>query len=128
MCRMPNGDLARLGYRMQFEDDFRKFLTELDQRKPVIACGDFNVAHQPIDLKNAKANEGNAGYTIEERTKMTELLNSGFIDSFRELYPEKVEYTWWSYLLKARNGISVGGLTTFCFLSGCARSWSTVSS
>ena len=115
---VPNAqrDLARLGYRMQFEDDFRKFLTELDQRKPVIACGDFNVAHQPIDLKNAKANEGNAGYTIEERTKMTELLNSGFIDSFRELYPEKVEYTWWSYLLKARE-LNIGWRIDYFLLS-----------
>ncbi|HHU23779.1 MAG: exodeoxyribonuclease III [Bacilli bacterium] len=101
---VPNAqrELTRLDYRMQFEDDFRKYLIELDQKKPVIICGDLNVAHQPIDLKNPKANERNAGFTIEERTKFTELLNSGFIDSFRTLYPEKIEYTWWSYLLKAR--------------------------
>ncbi len=101
----PNSqkELARLDYRMEWEEDFRKYLMELDLKKPVIVCGDMNVAHQEIDLKNAKSNTRNAGFTIEERDKMTKLLESGFIDTFRYLYPDKKDaYTWWSYMFKAR--------------------------
>ena len=88
---------------MQWEDAMRAYLCALDERKPVVYCGDLNVAHQPIDLKNAKSNEGNSGYTLEERGKMTELLESGFLDSFRALYPEKTgAYSWWSYMFNAR--------------------------
>jgi exodeoxyribonuclease-3 len=101
----PNAQrgLARLDYRMEWEDDFRRYLVELDKKKPVILCGDLNVAHQEIDLKNAKSNVGNAGFSDEERGKMTELLESGFVDSFRYLYPEVTgAYTWWSYMFHAR--------------------------
>lgn len=101
---VPNSqrELTRLDYRMQFEDDFRDYLTKLDSLKPVIVCGDLNVAHREIDLKNPKSNERNAGFTIEERSKFQVLLDSGFIDSFRYLYPEKIQYTWWSYMFNAR--------------------------
>lgn len=101
----PNArrELARLDYRMEWEDDFRNYLTRLDEVKPVILCGDLNVAHNEIDLKNPKSNEKNAGFTKEERGKMTELLNSGFVDSFRYLYPDVTgAYTWWSYMFHAR--------------------------
>lgn len=101
----PNSqrELVRLDYRMKWEDDFREYLMELDKAKPVILCGDLNVAHKEIDLKNPKANRRNAGFTDEERDKMTKLLDSGFIDSFRYFYPDKEDaYTWWSYMGKAR--------------------------
>ena len=100
----PNAkrELERLGYRMIWEDEIRKYLLELNKKKPVIMCGDLNVAHEEIDLKNPKTNKGNAGFTNEERGKMTELLNAGFIDSYRYLYPEKIEYSWWSYMGHAR--------------------------
>jgi exodeoxyribonuclease-3 len=101
----PNSqrELARLDYRMIWEDDFRDHLKELDKIKPVILCGDLNVAHKEIDLKNPSSNRKNAGFTDEERGKMTELLESGFIDSFRYFYPEKEDaYTWWSYITRAR--------------------------
>ena len=100
----PNAkrELERLDYRMVWEDEIRKYLLELNKKKPVIMCGDLNVAHEEIDLKNPKTNKGNAGFTNEERGKMTELLNSGFIDSYRYLYPEKTEYSWWSYMGRAR--------------------------
>lgn len=101
----PNSqrELARLDYRMRWEDDFLQYLHSLDEKKPVIVCGDLNVAHQEIDLKNPKTNRKNAGFTDEERGKMTNLLASGFTDSFRCLYPEAVErYSWWSYMRKAR--------------------------
>ena len=101
----PNSqsELARLSYRMQWEDAFRDYLKELDAHKPVILCGDLNVAHQEIDLKNPKTNKKNAGFTQEERDKFTELLNAGFIDSFRYFYPDKAgAYSWWSYRFKAR--------------------------
>ena len=95
--------LERLDYRMQWEDEVRKYLLNLDKQKPVIMCGDLNVAHQEIDLKNPKANQNNAGFTNQEREKMTKLLKSGFIDTFRNIYPERQEaYTWWSYMGKAR--------------------------
>ena len=96
-------DLIRIPLRMEWEDALRAHLTELDRKKPVLYCGDLNVAHQPIDLKNAKSNEGNAGYTAEERGKMTELLAAGFVDAFRYKYPDRTDaYTWWSYMGRAR--------------------------
>lgn len=101
----PNSktELERLDYRMVWEDLFRKFLKELEERKPVIVCGDLNVAHKEIDLKNPKTNTKNAGFTIEERTKFTELLNAGFVDTFRHFYPDLTgEYSWWSYRFNAR--------------------------
>lgn len=101
----PNSkrELERLSYRMKWEDDFRNFLVELDKKKPIIVCGDLNVAHKEIDLKNPKTNHRNAGFTDEERNKFTELLESGFTDTFRKLYPDKTgAYSWWSYLRKAR--------------------------
>ena len=100
----PNSqdELKRLDYRMTWEDDFKTFLLALDARKPVIVCGDMNVAHQEIDIKNPKTNRRNAGFTDEEREKMTVLLASGFTDTFRFMYPEEVTYSWWSYRFKAR--------------------------
>ncbi len=95
--------LLRLDYRMEWEDAFRAYLKKLDESKPVIVCGDMNVAHQEIDLKNPKTNRKNPGFTDEERAKMTELLASGFTDSFRALYPDKADaYSWWSYRARAR--------------------------
>ena len=95
--------LERLDYRQVWEDEIRNYLVNLNKIKPVIMCGDLNVAHEEIDLKNPKSNRGNAGFTDEERAKMTELLNVGFVDSFRFLYPEKTDcYSWWSYMGKAR--------------------------
>jgi exodeoxyribonuclease-3 len=91
-------DLSRLDYRMVWEDDFKSYLKSLEETKPVIVCGDFNVAHTEQDIKNAKANIGNAGFTYEERGKFTDLLSAGFVDIFRELYPDKVQYSWWSYI------------------------------
>ena len=104
-CYTPNAqrELTRLGFRMEWEDELRAYLKGLDGKKPVILCGDLNVAHQEIDLKNAKSNRGNAGFTDEERAKMTELLSAGFVDSFRHLYPDQIgAYSWWSYMGKAR--------------------------
>jgi exodeoxyribonuclease-3 len=101
----PNSQrgLMRLDYRMSWQDDFRLHLKSLDEKKPVIVCGDLNVAHQEIDLKNPRSNHKNAGFSPQEREKMTELLDSGFIDSFRYLYPDQTgAYTWWSYMFNAR--------------------------
>ncbi|HEY9543766.1 exodeoxyribonuclease III [Prevotella sp.] len=100
----PNSqdELRRLDYRMKWEDDFRAYMCRLDANKPVIVCGDLNVAHEEIDLKNPKTNRRNAGFTDEERSKMTTLLSSGFTDSFRWLHPEQVTYSWWSYRFHAR--------------------------
>ncbi|MFC5614236.1 exodeoxyribonuclease III [Metabacillus niabensis] len=101
----PNSkrDLARLGERLEWEDKIREYLVELDSKKPVILCGDLNVAHEEIDLKNPRSNQGNSGFTVEERQKMTKLLDAGFVDSFRYLYPDKEDiYTWWSYMSKVR--------------------------
>ena len=101
----PNSqqELARLAYRMEWEDDIRDYLLDLDLQKPVVYCGDLNVAHRPIDLKNDKSNIGNAGYTYEERGKFSELLASGMTDTFRYLYPDKEEaYSWWSYRSNSR--------------------------
>ena len=104
-CYTPNSkrELERLEYRQIWEDEFRKYLIKLNETKPVILCGDLNVAHKEIDLKNPKTNRRNAGFTDEERGKMTELLSAGFTDTFRYLYPDKTEsYSWWSYMFKAR--------------------------
>lgn len=104
-CYTPNSqnELKRIDYRMQWEDDFREYLKKLDAMKPVIVCGDLNVAHEEIDLKNPKTNRNNAGFTDQERGKMTELLASGFTDSFRYLYPDAEGiYSWWSYRFRAR--------------------------
>lgn len=102
---VPNSqrELTRLDYRMRWEDDFRAFLKGLESKKPIIVCGDLNVAHKEIDLKNPKQNTKNAGFTKEEREKFTALLDSGFIDSYRHFYPDKTDaYTWWSYMGGAR--------------------------
>ena len=103
-CYTPNSKdgLLRLDYRMVWEDAFRNYLKDLEKNKPVILCGDLNVAHTEIDLKNPKTNRMNAGFTDQERNKMSELLNSGMIDTYRYFYPEKIEYSWWSYRFKAR--------------------------
>ena len=104
-CYTPNAQdgLKRIDYRMLWEDDFRAYLCELDQTKPVVLCGDLNVAHQEIDLKNPGPNRGNAGFSDQERGKMTELLQAGFVDTFRHLYPDKTgAYSWWSYRFNAR--------------------------
>ena len=103
-CYVPNAQdgLARIGYRCEFEDAMRAYMSELDSVKPVIYCGDLNVAHNEIDLKNPKSNRGNAGFSDEERGKMTDLLGAGFTDTFRYLYPETVTYSWWSYRFRAR--------------------------
>lgn len=100
----PNSQdgLKRLGYRMTWDDDFRNYLMRLDRQKPVIVCGDMNVAHEEIDIKNPKTNRRNAGFTDEEREKFTSLLASGFTDTFRHLHPGEVRYSWWSYRFQAR--------------------------
>ena len=101
----PNSkrELLRLDYRMEWEDDFREYIISLDKKKPVVFCGDLNVAHEEIDLKNPKTNHRNAGFTDEEREKMTAMLNSGFTDTFRYFYPDlEGVYSWWSYMFKAR--------------------------
>ena len=103
-CYTPNSkrELERLDYRQIWEDEVRKYLKKLEENKPVIYCGDLNVAHKEIDLKNPKTNHFSAGFTDEERAKMTELLDAGFIDTFRYLYPKEEIYTWWSYMRQAR--------------------------
>jgi exodeoxyribonuclease-3 len=103
-CYTPNSQdgLKRLDYRMSWEDAFRSYLMRLDQQKPVIICGDLNVAHEEIDIKNPKTKRHNAGFTDEEREKFSNLLSSGFTDSFRYKYPEEVKYSWWSYRFQAR--------------------------
>ena len=104
-CYTPNAqrELARIDHRMAWDEAFRNFLSELDKEKPVIVCGDLNVAHQEIDLKNPKTNRGNAGFSDEERNSFTETLNCGFTDTFRHLYPDATgAYSWWSYMFKAR--------------------------
>ena len=113
----PNSqsELKRLDYRMKWEDDFRAYLKSLDEIKPVIVCGDLNVAHKEIDLKNPKTNRKNAGFTDEERNKFTELLNEGFIDTFRYFYPDKENiYSWWSYRFKAREKNAGWRIDYFC--------------
>lgn len=113
----PNSqnELKRLSYRMQWEDDFLKYLKQLESSKPVIFCGDLNVAHNEIDLKNPKTNRNNAGFTNEERAKMTALLDSGFTDTFRYFYPDKEGvYSWWSYRFKAREKNAGWRIDYFC--------------
>ena len=120
----PNSQdgLKRLDYRMRWEDDFRAYLKRLEEDKPVIVTGDMNVAHKEIDLKNPKTNRKNAGFTDEERGKFTELLESGFIDTFRYFYPEKEGvYSWWSYRFKAREKMRGGAL----IISVCPKVWRT---
>jgi exodeoxyribonuclease-3 len=97
-----NHELSRLDFKLNFNDRLLKFLKKLEEKKSLIICGDYNVAHQPIDLFHAKENEGNAGYTEEERAWMTKFLQTGFIDTFREMHPKKVQYSWWSYRMSAR--------------------------
>lgn len=124
-CYTPNSQdgLKRLDYRMKWEDDFRNYLLELNKKKPVIFCGDLNVAHNEIDLKNPKTNRKNAGFTDEERGKMTKLLESGFVDSFRYFYPDaEGEYSWWSYRFKAREKNAGWRIDYFC-VSKDAESW-----
>lgn len=102
---VPNSQrtLARLDYRLQWEDDMFEYITKLEEKKPVILCGDLNVAHENIDIRNWKSNQGNSGFTVEERTKFSELLDSGFVDSFRHFYPDRGDmYSWWSYMNKVR--------------------------
>ena len=116
-CYTPNSqnELKRLPYRMQWEDDFRQFLKKLEEKKPVIFCGDLNVAHTEIDLKNPKTNRKNAGFTDEERSKFTELLDSGYIDTYRYFYPDKEGvYSWWSYRFKAREKNAGWRIDYFC--------------
>lgn len=118
---VPNAkkELERLAYRMEWEDDFRCYLKKLEETKPVICCGDFNVAHTEQDIKNAKQNRGNAGFTDSEREKFTQLLASGFIDSFRYFYPEATDrYTWWSYMFQARSR-NAGWRIDYFILSEC---------
>lgn len=116
----PNArrDLSRLGHRIAWEAEFRAFLKALDERKPVVVCGDLNVAHKDIDLRNAKSNRGNAGFTDEEREAMTLLLESGFIDTFRHFYPDRTgAYTWWSFMPKVRER-NIGWRIDYFLVSG----------
>lgn len=116
-CYTPNSqnELARLDYRMEWEDAWRSYLKKLEQNKPVIICGDFNVAHQEIDLKNPKTNRRNAGFTDEERGKFTELLNAGMIDTYRYFYPDQEGvYSWWSYRFRAREKNAGWRIDYFC--------------
>lgn len=123
----PNAqrELTRLDYRMRFEDRFRAYLGSLREKKPVIVCGDMNVAHRPIDLKNPKPNVGNAGFTYEERGKFSELLASGFVDTFRHFYPDRAgAYSWWSYMYNSRQNNAGWRIDYFLAderLTGCLR-------
>lgn len=122
-CYTPNSkrELERLDYRQIWEDEVRKYLKKLEESKPVIYCGDLNVAHKEIDLKNPKTNHFSAGFTDEERNKMTELLDAGFIDTYRYKYPDKEEaYTWWSYMRKAREK-NVGWRIDYFIVSDCLK-------
>ncbi len=123
-CYTPNSQdgLRRLEYRMQWEDDFRAYLKKLDAAKPVVLCGDLNVAHEEIDLKNPKTNRMNPGFTDREREKMTILLQDGFIDSFRYLHPEEIRYSWWSYRMKARER-NAGWRIDYFIVSERAKRW-----
>lgn len=122
-CYTPNsqGQLARLPYRMEWEDSFLAYLKKLEEKKPVILCGDLNVAHKEIDLKNPKTNHDNAGFTDQEREKFTKLLESGFIDTYRYFNPDKAEvYSWWSYRFRAREKNAGWRIDYFC-VSQCLR-------
>jgi len=119
----PNSkrELERLDYRMRWEDDFRIYLKQLEEKKPVIVCGDMNVAHNDIDLKNPKTNRNNAGFTSQERGKFSELIEQGFVDTFRSIYPDKTDaYTWWSYMFKAREKNAGWRIDYFC-VSECMK-------
>jgi exodeoxyribonuclease-3 len=118
----PNSQdgLARLDYRMEWEDAFRNYLKCLEKKKPVIVCGDMNVAHQEIDLKNPKTNRKNAGFTDQERDKFSELLDAGFTDTYRYLYPDRIEYSWWSYRFRAREK-NAGWRIDYFLVSDCLR-------
>jgi exodeoxyribonuclease-3 len=122
----PNSQdgLRRLDYRMTWEDDFQNYLHQLDATKPVIVCGDMNVAHQEIDIKNPKSNRRNAGFTDEEREKMTQLLSNGFTDSFRYKYPDQITYSWWSYRFHAREK-NAGWRIDYFLLSNLLREFMT---
>lgn len=120
-CYTPNSqsELARLSYRMEWEENFREYLLKLEEDKPVILCGDLNVAHTEIDLKNPKTNRKNAGFTDEEREKFTKLLEAGFIDTFRYFYPDVTEaYSWWSYRFRAREKNVGWRIDYFCVSEG----------
>ena len=119
---VPNSqnELKRLDYRMRWEDDFRAYLKTLEQTKPVVVCGDMNVAHEEIDLKNPAANHFSAGFSDEERGKMSELLASGFIDTWRYQHPQEVKYSWWSYRMAARQR-NVGWRIDYFLVSECLR-------
>ncbi len=122
-CYTPNSQdgLKRLEYRQVWEDDFLAYLKSLEEKKPVILCGDLNVAHQEIDLKNPKTNRKNAGFSDEERAKMTQLLNHGFIDTFRYLYPDlQGAYSWWSYRFNARKN-NAGWRIDYFIVSDCLK-------
>ena len=122
-CYTPNSqnELARLDYRMEWEDAWRAYLKQLDAEKPVIFCGDFNVAHQEIDLKNPKTNRNNAGFTDQEREKFTKLLAAGFTDTWRYFYPDQAGvYSWWSYRFKAREKNAGWRIDYFC-VSDCLK-------
>lgn len=124
-CYTPNSqtELRRLSYRMEWEDAFRCYLKTLEEKKPVILCGDLNVAHKEIDLKNPKTNHKNAGFSDEERAKFTELLEAGFIDTFRYFYPDVTgAYSWWSYRFKAREKNAGWRIDYFC-VSECLEDW-----
>ena len=123
-CYTPNSQdgLKRLEYRMQWENDFRAYLKKLDAAKPVVLCGDLNVAHEEIDLKNPKTNRMNPGFTDQEREKMTQLLQDGFIDSFRCLHPGEIKYSWWSYRMKARER-NAGWRIDYFIVSERAKQW-----
>ena len=119
----PNSkrELERLDYRMKWEDDFRAYIKQLEKTKPVIFCGDLNVAHNNIDLKNPSSNKNNAGFTSKERGKFSELLGDGFVDTYRNVYPDKADmYTWWSYMFKAREKNAGWRIDYFC-VSECLR-------
>ena len=123
-CYTPNSQdgLKRLEYRMQWEEDFRAYLKKLDAIKPVVLCGDLNVAHEEIDLKNPKTNHMNPGFTDQEREKLTRLLESGFVDSFRYLHPDEIRYSWWSYRMKARER-NAGWRIDYFIVSERAKQW-----
>ena len=121
-CYTPNSkeELARLSYRMEWEDAFRAYLKKLEETKPVILCGDLNVAHEEIDLKNPKTNHKNPGFSDEERQKFSELLDAGFIDTFRMLYPDTVKYSWWSYRFNSR-AKNIGWRIDYFVVSECLK-------
>lgn len=121
-CYTPNSkeELARLSYRMEWEDAFRAYMKKLEETKPVILCGDLNVAHEEIDLKNPKTNHKNPGFSDEERQKFSELLDAGFIDTFRMLYPDTVKYSWWSYRFNSR-AKNIGWRIDYFVVSECLK-------